>query len=268
MKLSLWQESVQTDVEVLGDGPPLVYLHGPWGLTPDLPFLARLAQHQTVYAPRHPGTTRRDPDAIHQLDSLHDLVVYYGELLEALHLDSVTLVGHSVGGMIACELAAAMPPLVRRLVLIDSVGLWLDDHPVKNWMIMPEDQLRKALFADSERGKAFLAQSPDAEDRADRIWALACTAKFIWPVPDKGLKRRIHRVKAPTVIIWGALDGITPRVYAEEFAHRIADARTVYIERAGHFPHLEQPDAVLSAIAEHSAVSRQQSASSIGTTGP
>jgi pimeloyl-ACP methyl ester carboxylesterase len=249
MRLSLWQNTVQTDVDVRGGGPPLVYLHGPWGLTPDVPFLEGLAQQRTVYAPRHPGTTRGDPDGIHQLDTLHDLVIYYQELFDALHLDHVTLVGHSVGGLVACEVAAAMPPLVQKLILIDSVGLWLDEHPVKNWMIMPEDRLREALFAEPEHGSAFFAQSSEAEDRADRIWALACTAKFIWPVPDKGLKRRLHRVKAPTLIVWGAEDGITPRAYAEDFARRISGARIVCIEHAGHLPQLEQPDAVLQAIA-------------------
>ncbi len=252
MRLSLWQNTVQTDVEILGEGPPLVYLHGPWGLTPDLPFVQRLAQQQTVYAPRYPGTTRGDPDGIHRLDSLHDLVIYHGELFDALHLEGVILVGHSIGGMIACELAAAMPALVKKLVLIDSVGLWRDDQPVKNWMIMPEDRLREALFADPAHGSAFFAQSADAEDRADRIWALACTAKFTWPVPDKGLKRRIHRIKAPTLVVWGAEDGITPRVYAEEFARRIAGATSVCIDRAGHLPHLEEPDAVLQAMSDFS----------------
>jgi pimeloyl-ACP methyl ester carboxylesterase len=252
MRLSLWQNRVQTDVEVLGNGPPLVYLHGPWGLTPDLPFTERLAEQHTVYAPRYPGTTRGDPDGIHRLDSLHDLVVYHAELFDALHLETATLAGHSVGGMVACEIAAAVPALARRLVLIDSVGLWLDKDPVKNWMIMPEGRLRAALFADPEHGNAFFAHSTDAEDRADRIWALACTARFIWPVPDKGLKRRIHRVKAPTLVIWGAQDGITPRVYADEFARRLANARTVCVEGAGHLPHLEQPDAVLQAIADFS----------------
>jgi pimeloyl-ACP methyl ester carboxylesterase len=250
MRLSLWQNTIQTEVEVRGDGPPLVYLHGPWGLGPDLAFVDRLAQHRTVYAPRYPGTTRGDPDGIHRLDSLHDLVVYHAELLEALHLDRLVVAGHSVGGMVACELAAAMPSLVDKLVLIAPVGLWLDEQPVRNWMIMPEDRLREALFADPANASAFFSQSNDPEDRADRIWSLACTAKFIWPVPDKGLKRRIHRVKAPTLVIWGAQDGIAPRVYADEFARRIPGASSVCIEQAGHLPHLEQRHAVLHAIAE------------------
>jgi len=170
-------------VEVVGDGPALVYLHGPWGLAPDLACVQALSASHTVYAPRYPGTTAGDPEAIHQLDSLLDLVAYYAELLDRLELRSATVVGHSVGGMLACELGAAMPDRIERLVLIDALGLWRDDHPVRNWMIMPEDALRRALFADpiGATANTFFAQPVQPEPRADRIWALACTAKFIWP---------------------------------------------------------------------------------------
>src|SRR5918912_142559 len=124
-RLSLWQGNVQTDVLVVGEGPPLVYLHGPWGLTVDLGFLPRLAETGgcTVYAPRHPGTSAGDPEAIHRIDSLHDLIVYYAELFDQLELRSAPVVGHSFGAMVACEIAATVPGLVARLVLIDPVGL-------------------------------------------------------------------------------------------------------------------------------------------------
>jgi pimeloyl-ACP methyl ester carboxylesterase len=250
MRLTLWQGAVQTDVDVLGEGPPLVWLHGPWGLSLDLAFLQLVGASYTVYAPRFPGTSTGDREAIHQLDSLYDLVLYHAELLDALQLDAATVAGHSVGGMVACELAAMAPNRVQRLVLIDAVGLWRDDHPVKNWMTMPDAALRAALFADpdSDAAHAFFAQSPEPEPRADRIWALACTAKFIWPIPDKGLKRRIHRVKAPTLILWGERDGIAPPVYAEDFSNRLLDARVQRIPGAGHLPHLEKPREVLAAM--------------------
>ncbi len=252
MRLTLWQGTIQTDVEVLGKGPALVWLHGPWGLSVDLTFLRELAKSRTVYAPRFPGTTSGDPDGIHQLDSLYDLVVYHAELLDALNLATATLVGHSVGGMLACELAAMAPDRVQRLVLMDAVGLWRNDHPVRNWMTMPDDALRSALFADPHGAVAsdFFAQSPQPEPRADRIWALACTAKFIWPIPDKGLKFRIHRVKAPSLIVWGDKDGIAPPVYAADFAERLQDTRVKRIDAAGHFPHLEQPRGVSAAVNE------------------
>jgi pimeloyl-ACP methyl ester carboxylesterase len=251
-RLRLWQDTIQTDVEVVGSGPPLVYLHGPWGLAVDLPFIQTLSAGHTVYAPYYPGTTRGDPNGIHQLDSLYDLIVYHTELLEQLQLQSVTLVGHSVGGMLACELAATIPTMVDRLVLIDALGLWRDDVPVRNWMIMPEDALRPALFAAAEGNvaSAFFAQPAEPEPRADRIWALACTAKFIWPIPDKGLRRRIHRVTAPSLVVWGARDGIAPAIYAQEFETLIANAELALIESAGHLPHLEQTAAVVNAVNE------------------
>src|SRR5215467_4169189 len=94
-RLKLWQDRVETEVEIAGSGRPLVYLHGPWGLAPDRAFIARLAGTHTVYAPKHPGTSRGDPDAVHALDGWLDLVVYYGEVLDRLALDTAVLVGHS-----------------------------------------------------------------------------------------------------------------------------------------------------------------------------
>jgi pimeloyl-ACP methyl ester carboxylesterase len=249
-RLRLWQNTIQTDVEVLGEGAPLVYLHGPWGLPPDLPFVEMLSASNAVYAPRYPGTSAGNPDAIHQLDSLHDLILYYAEVLDQLDLGTVALVGHSVGGMVASELAAAMPERVERLVLIDALGLWRDDAPVRNWMIMPDDTLRPALFADpaGSAAEGFFAQPVEPEPRADRIWALACSAKFMWPIPDKGLRRRIHRVQAPTQVVWGKQDGIISQAYADEFAERIPGAQRVLIDNAGHLPHLEQAERVRDAI--------------------
>jgi pimeloyl-ACP methyl ester carboxylesterase len=255
MRLTLWQSTIQTDVDVKGSGPPLVYLHGPWGLGVDAPFVDRLAESNTVYAPRHPGTTLGDPEAIHKIDSLHDLVVYYAELFDRLGLTSAPLVGHSFGGMVACEIAAVMPSWATRLVLIDPVGLWREDVPVKNWMILSDQERRTALFADpsGQPARQFFGvpEETDAriEAQASFIWSQACTGKFVWPIPDKGLRRRIHRVAAPTLILWGARDGVISADYADEFAGRIAGARVERIEGAGHLPHLERTQAVEQLVA-------------------
>jgi pimeloyl-ACP methyl ester carboxylesterase len=253
-RLRLWQNRVETEVEIAGSGPPLVYLHGPWGLAPDRAFIARLAGANTVYAPRHPGTSHGDPEAVHVLDSWLDLVVYYGELLDRLELGAPAFVGHSFGGLVAAEFAAAAPKSVGRLVLIDPVGLWRDDLPVKNWILLSDSERRPSLFADpeGEAAQRFFAVPNDPAERVDVlaqfIWAQACTGKFVWPVPDRGLKSRTHRVAAPTLIIWGKADRIIAAAYAQEFAMRIADARIELIEKAGHLPHLEQPDAVAKAV--------------------
>jgi pimeloyl-ACP methyl ester carboxylesterase len=253
-RLRLWQGKVETAVEVSGSGPPLVYLHGPWGLSCDRDFVARLADGHRVYAPRHPGTTKGDTEAAHQIDNFWDLVVYYGELFDRLELTAPIVVGHSFGGLVAAEIAATNPKSVRKLVLIDPVGLWRDDLPVRNWMIMPPDERERALFADpaGASAKRFFAlpDEPAArvEAQVDFVWAQACTGKYVWPIPDRGLKKHIHRIAAPSLIVWGKADGIIAPVYAEEFAGRIANARVELVERAGHLPHLEQADQVARVV--------------------
>ena len=147
-KLRLWQDKIETEVAIFGDGPPLVFLHGSWGLRNDQEFLELLARTHTVYAPKHPGTSEGDSEAVHQIDDWWDLIVYYGELLDRLALKSPVLVGHSFGGLVAREIAAAMHERVSKLVLIDPVGLWREDMPVKNWMLLSPADLRAALFAD------------------------------------------------------------------------------------------------------------------------
>src|SRR5271167_1076012 len=168
-KLRTWQDKIATDVLVLGSGPPLLYLHGPWGLESDRAFLDRLAATHTVYAPKHPGTSDGDPDAVHEVHQWWDLIVYYGELLDRLELENTVVAGHSFGGMVACEIAAAMPARVSRLVLIDPVGLWRDDMPVKNWMILSPEELRSSLFAEptGEAAQKFFGLPGDAAEGVD-----------------------------------------------------------------------------------------------------
>jgi pimeloyl-ACP methyl ester carboxylesterase len=254
-RIRLWQDRIETEVEIAGDGPALVYWHGPWGVNPDRSFIAQLARTHTVYAPRHPGTTPGDPDAVHAFDGWLDLLVYYGELLDHLHLNGPpAFVGHSFGGMVAAELAAMSPKSVGKLALIDPIGLWRDDLPVKNWMVLSDSERRPSLFADPAGAAAqqFFGVPSDPGERVDTlaqfVWAQACTGKFVWPVPDRGLKHRIHRIAAPTLIVWGDSDRIIAPDYAKEFAKRVAGARVQMINKAGHLPHLEQPEAVAKAL--------------------
>jgi pimeloyl-ACP methyl ester carboxylesterase len=184
------------------------------------------------------------------------LIIYYGELLDRLALKHTVLVGHSFGGMLACEIAAAMPERVAKLVLIDPVGLYRDDSPVKNWMVLSPDELRAALFADPKGAHAekfFATPSDDAariDAKVDFVWSQACTGKFIWPIPDKGLKKHIHRIAMPTLIVWGKADGIIAPAYADDFATRIAHARVAQFDRAGHLPHFEQAAKVAGLVGE------------------
>jgi pimeloyl-ACP methyl ester carboxylesterase len=232
-----------------GQGPDVVYFHGPWGLQWD-PFLDELAGSFTVHAPEHPGTSPGRPDDIYHLDGMWDLVSCYEELLDALGLTQAALLGHSFGAMVACELAAASPRRPTHLVLIDALGLWRDDAPIPNWMLLAQGDLPAHVFrdADGEAARRMFVppEDPDARvmARVGLQWAMGATGKFLWPIPDKGLKKRIHRVQAPTLLVWGKEDRLVPAVYAEEFAQRIDGARVEVVDQAGHAPHLERPEAV------------------------
>ena len=249
----VWQSRVRMRVLSKGTGPALVFFHGPWGLHWN-PFLDALAQHFTVHAPEHPGTSPGAPDDIYHLDGLWDLILCYDELLEAMGVESAAFVGHSFGAMVACEMAAAYPRRAGHLALIDPIGLWREDAPVRNWMMLNPQEIAAAIFRDPESAGArhLFARPEDEEARVTAqvglTWAMGATGKFIWPIPDKGLKKRIHRVKAPTLLIWGSDDRLVPPVYAEEFRRQIAGARVETVKEAGHAPHLEQPAAMATLI--------------------
>src|SRR5262249_57993554 len=108
---------------------------------------AALADGHTVYAPKFPGTTHGNPDAVHALDNWFGLIVYHGELFDRLELSAPVVVGHSFGGLLAAEFAASAPKSVGRLVLIDPVGLWRGDTPGNNWMIFSDKNRRPSPFS-------------------------------------------------------------------------------------------------------------------------
>jgi pimeloyl-ACP methyl ester carboxylesterase len=252
--VTVWQGRVRMRVVSKGRGPVLIFFHGPWGLTWD-PFLDRLAESFTVYAPEHPGTTPDAHDDVYHLDGLWDLVLCYDELLETLGIRNAAFVGHSFGGMVACEVAAGYPDRVRRLAMIAPLGFWRDPDRIVNWMMLEPAALRAHIFRDPEGDAARrIFPRTDAQDAATTearvrlMWAMGTTGKFIWPIPDKGLKKRIHRVKAPSLLVWGREDRLVPAVYAEEFTRRLSGARVETIDGAGHAPHLEQTDTVARVV--------------------
>ena len=230
-----------------GEGEPLVFLHGAGGLPGWTPYLNRLAQDFRVFAPYHPGVG--DSSGIEHLDDLWDLVQFYEELLDSLGLDRIFLVGHSYGGMLAAELAAHCRDRIKGLVLIGALGLWLDDTPVPDFFILPPEERARLIWYDPESpaAKASIA-APDPEAYLDATKTLAAVGKFIWPIPERGLTKRLHRISAPTLLVWGEADGIVPPVYGEKFNQIIAGSRLLIMDKCGHSPQVESPDESCSAI--------------------
>jgi len=248
-RVSVWNDRIHPHVKVAGSGPPLVFLHRAGGVVWD-PFLDELAARHTVYAAQHPGLTDGDEDAISRLDNLGNLVHYYCQLFDGLGLESVPVIGHSFGAMVAAELAAKNPERVSKLVLMCPIGLWREDAPIPNWMLItPGSDLPKYLLHDPHGPLAKeVSDVPDTELQMRMIWSIAATGKFAWPVPDKGLKRRIHRIQAPTLVLWGKQDRLVPVSYAQEFGRRIHGARVELIDRAGHLFPAEYPELVAAMV--------------------
>ena len=236
-----------------GTGAPLVYFHsfherGGWS-----PFLDRLAERFTVYAPFHPGV--QGSSGVEALDDVFDLTLAYDELLAALALPAPHLVGHFFGAMVAAELAAVFPRRAGKLVLVSPLGLWNDQAPSADILILPLDELPRALFADVNSAVAReWAVGPEADDanvaaQIESIQRRSSMAKFVWPIPDRGIRKRLHRVAAPTLILWGDADRVNPLVYAEEWQRRIKGAAVRHLA-GGHMVLLESPDAAAQAVSE------------------
>lgn len=241
--------------QVAGSGPPLLYLHPAAGMGHWDAFLTTLTERYTVYAPEVPGTTPGDPHAIHRVDDLWELVLAYEEAIRGLELtEKPVLVGQSFGGMLAAELAAAYPDLCSRLVLLAPLGLWQQDRPLANWMDTPPEELPGLLFADptGEAAQSMFTM-PDDPDlviaiQAGMVWAMGCTGKFVWPIPERGLSRRLHRVTAPTLILWGEEDRLNPVGYAADFGAAIAGSVVQTIPGCGHIPQVEATAATLGHV--------------------
>ena len=253
--IPVWGSRLDMTVQVAGEGPPLVYLHAAGGMMWD-PFLEQLAERHTIYAPFVPGTVPGKPDDISEVDDLWDLVLIYEETIRALGIEGAAVIGQSFGGMLALELAAHFPALFGRVIGLDPIGLWLDDHPVANWVAMAPQDLPDLLFhrPDGDVAQAMFTAPDDPEAAIAAIvavtWSTGCTSKFVWPVPDKGLAKRLHRIQAPTLIIWGRQDALISSEYAAELGNRIPDSRVEIIDMCGHIPQLEQPEQTLSLVSD------------------
>jgi pimeloyl-ACP methyl ester carboxylesterase len=252
--LDVWGRRLKLHVKTFGRGRPLVFLHPAGGLNLD-PFLGALSEQSSVYAPEIPGTSTGDPDAIQQVDTLWDLVLIYEEAIRALDLPAAPVViGASFGGMLAAELASGFPALFAKVVLIDSLGLWRPDLPIANWMTTPLAQLPSLLFKDPDCPAAKAAFTPPADPAqrvatlSGRVWAMACTGTFVWPIPEKGLRKRLHRITAPTLIVWGEHDALVPVAYAHEFGAAITGSRVEIVANAGHVPQGEQMETTLRLV--------------------
>ncbi|MGG2200983.1 alpha/beta fold hydrolase [Paenibacillus validus] len=242
------RKGAQAKVLVAGEGKPVIFLHGAGGLKWDV-YLEELAKEYKVYAPYFPGTGGATSCNELDLRNLWDVVLYYFDLIDLLGIENVDIIGHSFGGMLAAELAATDSRRVQNLLLLCAAGLW--DEEIEKRSASMEGDLNSKLFYDNESplAQAHFALPEDADKRLevliDQQVVMAEASRFLWPLPDKGLRRRLHRIRAQTCIVWGKQDAILPVDYAYVFQKGILGATVEVLDQTSHFPQLEQLDDVL-----------------------
>jgi pimeloyl-ACP methyl ester carboxylesterase len=233
-----------------GSGRPILFLHPGIGLDPAAPVLNRLAAHARVIAPSHPGFGGSEqPKTFTHID---DLAYFYLDLLDQLDLRDVILVGVSFGGWIAAEIAVKSTARLSHLVLANPVGIKVGDRETRDiadmFAITEQDFNVRAYFDPSIAVRDYKTMPEEAVRMVVRN--REATARYGWSpyLHDPKLKGRLHRIRIPTLVLWGSADRITADGYGRAYAAAIPGARLEPIERAGHFPHIEQPDAFAEKI--------------------
>ena len=236
-----------------GSGAPLVYFHGAGGLLADNPFLDLLARHYAVFAPEWPGYGESTGDEL--LDDMLDFALHGWDLVDALGLSRPHIVGHSMGGMIAAEMACLAPRDTGKLVLVAPAGLWIDEHPIPDIFAMLPFQIAEALFVDPQKGQALLTGGADLSNmEALRDFYIATqrrlsmAGKILFPIPNRRLSKRLYRLTAETLLVWGAADKLIVPAYAKRWQSAIPSARVEMIDGAGHMVPYEQPDAFVQVV--------------------
>jgi len=232
------------DLELLrrGSGPPLVILHGFAPLDPQAPVLDLLAAHAEVIAPTHPGFGHSPrPD---DFDTVYDLVRLYLEVLERLPFEKVTLMGLSFGGWLAAEMAVSCPHRLEKLILVDAVGIKVSDRETPDILDVfntaPTEVRRRSWHDPGRWAPDYDAMEDDALVGHARNRDALCLYAWDPYLHNPQLKRWLARIAVPTLVLWGASDGIVKPDYGRAYSALIPGARFELIEAAGHHPEIEQ----------------------------
>ncbi len=233
----------------IGKGPPLLWLHGTDGLFEWPAIVDRLAERHEVLVPEHPGFGGTPIPG--WMDDVSDLAYLYLDLLKQQGLERVHIVGHSLGGWIALEMAVRQTSRIASLALIAPAGIHVKGAAKTDiFMIDPDEQARLA-YADTAQGEAAAERASASKYQEVAIANRVASARFGWNprFHNPRLERWLHRVDVPALIVWGAQDRIFAPAHADAFGRAIPGARVAMIERAGHLPHVERLEDVHREIA-------------------
>ena len=247
------RRGIKARVLEAGSGAPLVYFHGAGGLFKEEPTLELLARRFHVFAPEWPGYGLETSED--KIEDMLDFALHGWDLVESLGLSRPNVVGHSMGGMIAAEMACIANQAVNKLVLIAPAGVWIDATPIPDIFAMLPFELVGVLFADPKNGEKFLTggidfTNPDALQQflVNNARRLGTAGKILFPIPNRRLSKRAYRLTAPTLLVWGREDKLIPFSYAQRWQQLVPHAKLAAIDGGSHMVAHEQPEAVATEI--------------------
>lgn len=239
------------DLEVVerGAGRPILLLHGAGGPRGNAPFMDLLDRHGRIVAPSHPGFGGTPlPDWVNGVD---DLAYLYLDLLDQLDWHDVVLIGMSMGGWTACEIATKSCSRLSKLILVDPVGIKVGDRETRDipdiYALHPDD-VTKLMMYDPAKAPDY-STLPD-----DELLAVAknreAAVLYLWEpyMHNPQLRRRLHRITVPTLLVRGEADGLVSDAYARAYAASIPGAIYDVIPKAGHSPQNENPEAFVERV--------------------
>jgi pimeloyl-ACP methyl ester carboxylesterase len=240
------------DLEVFecGSGEPILFLHGAAGVPQASPFLELIGRQRRVIAPSHPGFGRSSlPDWI---DSVDDIAHIYLELMDRLDLPRVKLIGCSIGGWIAAELATKSPERIEKMILVGPEGVKVgsrDKLDIPDIFAMSQEQMAKIMFHDPAKARIDYSKLS-----AEQLTVVArnreTLALLVWEpyMHNPKLKHRLHRVDLPVLFMRGESDGLISADYLAKYSKLVPNGRIETIAAAGHSPQVEQPEAFAAKV--------------------
>ncbi len=228
-------------VQSAGDGPPLLFFHGA-GTVTGFDALLPLAERFRLIVPYHPGygPSADDPS----VDSIHDYVLHYLDVCDQLSLDEFTLMGHSMGGLLASWFAIEQTRRVNRLVLVAPLGMRVPEHPTTDIFAIPDEELLSYVAEDMSVFEGHVPMPPTPEFLAERYRESTSTARMFWNrAYDTKLPKWLHRLTMPTLLLWGEKDRLIPAAQAPVWAEFIPNAQVKILPGVGHIPLEESKDA-------------------------
>lgn len=237
------------DVVCKGSGPTLFMLHGGGGPVASMPFADRLAESFEIIAPVHPGFAGSAiPD---HFDDLQDLIYLYLDLMDALDLEDAVMMGFSMGGWTAAELAVLSTARLSKLILVDAVGVKVggrEDRDIADVFATPQEELTRLMWHDPSKAPDPVQMTDEQRQimQSNRV----ALGLYTWQpyMHNPKLPRRLHRIDVPTLVLWGESDGLVTPDYGRAYCGMIPGAQFAVIPEAGHAPQAEQPDAFVEQV--------------------